>query len=114
MVASWQILAESSVKMFSAAEASGGRRDHTDPHPAALEESNLIVLGLAAAHGLDRILDRVTDLPHELHVGRHSVGRIGAEVQRLNPRTTFRYLRSPEECPGSCCSPPARCYVEST
>ena len=56
MVGSWPAFSHAAVKMFSVAGASPGAATAQILTAAALEESDLIVLGSVCAHGLDRLL----------------------------------------------------------
>jgi nucleotide-binding universal stress UspA family protein len=56
MIGSWPIFARAAVKMFSVAGTAPGAATAQILSAAALEESELIVVGSAAAHGLDRLL----------------------------------------------------------
>ena len=56
MLGSWPIFSRAAVRMFSVASTAVGPATTQILTAAALEESDLIVLGSAAAHGLDRLL----------------------------------------------------------
>jgi nucleotide-binding universal stress UspA family protein len=56
MVGSWPAFSHSAVKMFSVTGASPSAATTQILTAAALEESDLIVLGTVCAHGLDRLL----------------------------------------------------------
>jgi nucleotide-binding universal stress UspA family protein len=69
MVGSWQAFSRVAVKMFSVAGATPGAATTQIITAAAIEESDLIVLGSACAHGLDRLLhgDLADDLVPRTH-----------------------------------------------
>jgi nucleotide-binding universal stress UspA family protein len=56
LVGSWPIFSHAAVRMFSVAYTAPGPATTQILTAAALEESDLVVLGSAAAHGLDRML----------------------------------------------------------
>jgi nucleotide-binding universal stress UspA family protein len=56
MIGSWPIFSRAAVRMFSVASTAPAPATTQILTAAALEESDLIVLGSAAAHGLDRLL----------------------------------------------------------
>lgn len=56
MIGSWPAFSHASVKMFSVADASRSAATEQILTAAALEESDLIVIGAVCAHGLDRLL----------------------------------------------------------
>jgi len=56
LVGSWPIFSHAAVQMFSVAYTAPGPATTQILTAAALAESDLIVLGSAAAHGLDRVL----------------------------------------------------------
>jgi nucleotide-binding universal stress UspA family protein len=56
MLGSWPIFQHAAVKMFSVAYIAPGPATAQILTAASLEESDLVVLGSAAAHGLDRVL----------------------------------------------------------
>jgi len=56
MLGSWSIFSHAAVRMFSVAYTAPGPATTQILTAAALEESDLIVLGSAAAHGLERVL----------------------------------------------------------
>ena len=56
LVGSWPIFSHAAVRMFSVAYTAPGPATTQILTAAALDESDLIVLGSAAAHGLDRVL----------------------------------------------------------
>jgi nucleotide-binding universal stress UspA family protein len=56
MVGSWPLFSPAAVRIFSVASTAPGPATTQILTAAALEESDLVVLGSAAAHGLDRML----------------------------------------------------------
>jgi nucleotide-binding universal stress UspA family protein len=69
MLGSWPAFSHAAVKMFSVAGASPAEATAQILTAAALEESDLIVLGSACVHGLDRLLhgDLADDLVPRTH-----------------------------------------------
>jgi nucleotide-binding universal stress UspA family protein len=69
MVGSWPAFSHAAVKMFCVAGATPGAATTQILAAAAMEESDLIVLGSACAHGLDRLLhgDLADDLVPRTH-----------------------------------------------
>lgn len=82
MLGSWPIFAAASVKMFSVADVASADATSQILTTAALEETDLIVLGAAAAHGLDRLVH-------------------GALASDLLPRTSCSLLVVPATAPVS-------------
>lgn len=56
MIGSWPAFSHASVKMFSVAETSPSAATSQILTAAALEDSDLVVLGSACAHGFDRLM----------------------------------------------------------